>query len=67
MKKIKVDPSGSGNLYQLSYRDTDAHRSQKLMARLVEMFVDSGTDSSAATRRTRVASSISRSKSYRRS
>lgn len=45
MKKIKVDPSGSGNLYQLSYRDTDAHRSQKLMARLVEMFVDSGTDS----------------------
>jgi polysaccharide chain length determinant protein (PEP-CTERM system associated) len=45
MKKIKVEPSGSGNLYVLSYRDTDAHRSQKLMERLVEMFVDSGADS----------------------
>lgn len=45
MKKIKVEPSGSGNLYMLSYRDTDAQRSQKLMERLVTMFVDSGTDS----------------------
>lgn len=45
MRKIKVEPSGTGNLYLLTYRDTDPHRAQKLMERLVELFVDTGSDS----------------------
>ena len=45
-KKIKVDPSGSGNLYQLSYRDTGTPIVPgRADGPLVEMFVDSGTDS----------------------
>lgn len=55
MEKIKVAPSGSGNLYNISYRDTDPERARRLVERLVQLFVDSsvGTksrDSAEASR-----------------
>ena len=44
MKAIKMAPGGSGNIYAISYRDTDAQRAERLVAQLVKMFVNSGAD-----------------------
>ena len=42
--KIKITPSGGGNLYAISYRDSDPQRAKRLVESLVEMFVDSNVD-----------------------
>ncbi len=39
---IKVAPGGGGNIYLISYRDTDAKRAERLVDRLVKLFVNSG-------------------------
>lgn len=45
MKAIKMTPGGSGtNTYAISYRDTDPQRAERLVAQLVKMFVNSGSD-----------------------
>ena len=45
MKAIKMTPGGVGtNSYILSYRDTNPQRAERLVARLVKMFVNSGAD-----------------------
>lgn len=41
MDKIKVAPSGQGNLYTISYRDTDPQRARRLVESLVNLFVES--------------------------
>jgi polysaccharide chain length determinant protein (PEP-CTERM system associated) len=43
MRKIKVESQGAGNIYSLSYRDTDPVRAKKLVESLVGLFVTSGT------------------------
>ena len=44
-KAIKMGPGGGGNnVYAISYRDTDPERAQRLVERLVKMFVNSGGD-----------------------
>jgi polysaccharide chain length determinant protein (PEP-CTERM system associated) len=44
-KAIKMGPGGGGNnVYAISYRDTDPQRAQRLVERLVKMFVNSGGD-----------------------
>ena len=40
--RIKVDASG-GNLYTISFRDTDSRRAQLVVKGLVDLFVDTGT------------------------
>lgn len=42
--KIKITPSGGGNLYAISYRDSNPQRAKRLVENLVEMFVDSNVD-----------------------
>jgi polysaccharide chain length determinant protein (PEP-CTERM system associated) len=42
VKAINLDSSG-GNLYTISYRDTDGARAQSVVKGLVELFVDTGT------------------------
>ena len=44
MKAIQMAPGGGGNVYAISYRDTDPQRAQRLVERLVKMFVSSGSD-----------------------
>ncbi len=45
MQKIKIVPSGGGNIYSISLRDTDPARAQRVVETLVSMFVNaSGTD-----------------------
>ncbi|HWP20757.1 MAG TPA: XrtA system polysaccharide chain length determinant [Burkholderiaceae bacterium] len=41
MEKIKVTPSGGGNLYTVSYRDTDPERARRLVESLVNLFMES--------------------------
>lgn len=41
--KIKVEPAGSGNLYAITYRDTDPTRARRLVENLVELFMSSST------------------------
>lgn len=41
--KIKVEPAGTGNLYEISYRDTDPQRARKLVQSLVDLFMNSTT------------------------
>ena len=44
-KAIKMGPGGGGNnVYAISYRDTDPQRAQRLVERLVKMFVNSSGD-----------------------
>jgi len=43
-RAIKMGPGGGGNIYAISYRDTDPQRAQRLVERLVKMFVSSGGD-----------------------
>jgi polysaccharide chain length determinant protein (PEP-CTERM system associated) len=44
-KAIKMGPGGGGaNVYAISYRDTDPQRAQRLVERLVKMFVSSSGD-----------------------
>jgi polysaccharide chain length determinant protein (PEP-CTERM system associated) len=43
VKSINLDSSGGGNLYTISFRDTDGARAQSVVKGLVEMFVDTGT------------------------
>jgi polysaccharide chain length determinant protein (PEP-CTERM system associated) len=44
-KAIKMGPGGGGNnVYAISYRDTDPERAQRLVERLVKMFVSSSGD-----------------------
>ena len=45
MKAIQMGPGGGANVYAISYRDTDPQRAQRLVERLVKMFVSSGGDS----------------------
>jgi len=44
MDRIRIEPTG-GNLYVISFRDTDARRAQKVVAGLVDLFVGRGADS----------------------
>jgi polysaccharide chain length determinant protein (PEP-CTERM system associated) len=45
MQKIKVVPTGGGNIYSISFRDTDPARATRLVQTMVTMFVSaSGTD-----------------------
>ncbi len=44
-KAIKVELSGGNNLYQISYRDVDAQRANRLVTTLVGLFMDSSADS----------------------
>jgi polysaccharide chain length determinant protein (PEP-CTERM system associated) len=44
-QKIKMNPLGGGNLYQLAYRDVDGNRARALIDKLVGMFVTTGTES----------------------
>ena len=45
-RDIKMGPGGGGaNVYAISYRDSDPQRAQRLVERLVKMFVSSGGDS----------------------
>jgi len=44
MKAIKIAPGGGGNIYAISYRDTDPQRAERVVAQLVKMFVASGAD-----------------------
>lgn len=41
--RIKIDHSG-GNLYLISYRDSDPRRAKAVVSSLVSMFMDTGTD-----------------------
>jgi polysaccharide chain length determinant protein (PEP-CTERM system associated) len=41
-KAIKIAPGGAGNIYAISYRDTDPQRAERLVDQLVKMFVKSG-------------------------
>jgi len=41
---IKVTPSGTGNLYAISYRDSDSGRAQRLVEALVAIFVESSAE-----------------------
>lgn len=43
ISKIKVESSGSTNLYTISYRDTDPGRARRLVESLVKTFVSSGS------------------------
>ena len=43
MGKIKVLPSGAGNLYTISYRGDDPEGAQRLVEATVQMFVDAST------------------------
>ncbi len=40
MDRIKVVPTGSGNLYEISYRDTSPERAQHLVEATVDLFVN---------------------------
>ncbi len=42
MERIKVDPTG-GNLYLISFRDTDPDRAKAVVTGLVDLFVGSGS------------------------
>jgi polysaccharide chain length determinant protein (PEP-CTERM system associated) len=44
-EKIRVVPYGGGNLYQISYRDVNAPRAQRLVEELVNIFVQSSVGS----------------------
>ncbi len=44
MKAIRIAPGGGGNIYAISYRDTDPQRAERVVAQLVKMFVASGSD-----------------------
>lgn len=54
MDKIKVTPSGGGNLYTISYRDTEPQRARRLVEGLVNLFMESSIGSK--TRDSREAS-----------
>jgi polysaccharide chain length determinant protein (PEP-CTERM system associated) len=41
---IKILPSGGGNIYTISYRDSNSQRARRLVQELVELFVDSNID-----------------------
>ncbi|WKB53918.1 XrtA system polysaccharide chain length determinant [Eleftheria terrae] len=40
MKKIRVTPSGGGNLYTISYRDSDGQRAHRVVEGLVNLFME---------------------------
>jgi len=44
MDRIRIEPTG-GNLYVISFRDTDARRAQATVSGLVDLFVGRGVDS----------------------
>jgi polysaccharide chain length determinant protein (PEP-CTERM system associated) len=53
--KIKLVPSGQGNLYAISYRDADPQRARRLVENLVNVFISSNSaakqrDSAEASR-----------------
>lgn len=39
--EIRIVPSGAGNLYDISYRDTDPERARRVVAATVGLFIDS--------------------------
>jgi polysaccharide chain length determinant protein (PEP-CTERM system associated) len=41
---IKVTPSGAGNLYAITYRDSNSSRAQRLVEALVAIFVESSAE-----------------------
>lgn len=45
MRKIQINPVSSANLFLISYRDVDPARAQRVVERMVNLFVDSGLDS----------------------
>jgi polysaccharide chain length determinant protein (PEP-CTERM system associated) len=45
MRKIKIESQGAGNIYALSYRDTDPARAKRLVETMMNLFVTSGTQS----------------------
>jgi len=44
MERIRIEPTG-GNLYLISFRDTEARRAQTIVGGLVDLFVGRGVDS----------------------
>ncbi|KQV94597.1 XrtA system polysaccharide chain length determinant [Rhizobacter sp. Root1221] len=42
--RIKVTPSGTGNLYAITYRDSDSARAQRLVEALVSFFMESSAE-----------------------
>ncbi len=42
METIKVAPAGTGNLYSISYRDTDPDRAKRTVEATLALFVDAG-------------------------
>lgn len=44
MERIKVSPSGAGNLFTISYRDTDAERARQLVETLLKLFIGTNSD-----------------------
>lgn len=42
MQKILITPAGAGNLYTITYRDTNAVRANRLVEATLELFVNSG-------------------------
>lgn len=44
LEKIQVSSTGSGNLYSVSFRDTDPERARRLVEATVALFVNSGAD-----------------------
>jgi polysaccharide chain length determinant protein (PEP-CTERM system associated) len=45
MRKIQINHVGGGNLFVISYRDTDGARARRVVESMVNLFVDSGQDS----------------------
>lgn len=42
MARIKVAPAGSGNMYEISYRDASPTRARRLVEAIIDLFVNSG-------------------------
>lgn len=42
MDQIKIAPSGAGNLYAITYKDTDPQRARKIVEATLELFVSTG-------------------------
>ena len=43
MDRIKITPAGGGNLYSITYRDTDANRARRTVEATLALFVDAGS------------------------
>lgn len=43
MEKIKVEPTGAGNLYAISFRDTSPERARRVVESIVDLFMNSSS------------------------